>query len=537
MSIIKTITTVGGWTMLHRLTSLVRDALQASFLGASIFSDAFSVSFKLANILRKLFSEGSFNASFLPVFANSLKDHGKSRAEKIASQVMTFLAIALTLFLIASMFGFEKIIQGYAPGLKIGTEKYAHTVNIAMICFPYVVTSFFTALFSGVLNSINKFALPAAIHVLLNIFLICALAMEPLGLIRFEKIAYAMAYATLFGGITQAIILYINVWKSGYVIKFTTSIQNTLPEVKEIFKKMLSGVMGAGVLQINIFIGYMMISYLPTGSTTYVYFSDHLHQVPVGILGAAFSTALLPPLTKAIKEKRIQSVNNQLNFGLLYALLFSLPAAALMGIGSDWLTAATYGSGKFGFEQICNAAPTLAAFCCGLPPYMAMKVVSTTFFANKDTRTPMIASVISIISNLFFCFIFLPTFQHTAIAIATSFSSAVAAIYLICNLSKLNNLKISKKTYLGIVQLLLLTIVSFFALYALYMYDPYWWNNTDLIFGQFGLPGTFHAKKKIILFINGIGISSVCVFIFYGIGKVTGVFKFLQELKKEQIDN
>lgn len=496
MSLVKNITTVGGWTLIHRASSIVRDKIQSHILGASIYADAFSAAFKLANILRKLFAEGSFNASFLPVFAATLNSKGKEEATKLASQVMTWLFFVLSFLLIISLIGFRSIMAIYLNGDVPGTPRFEEAVSLGRICFPYFVASFFAALFGGILNAINKYALPAAVHVLLNLFLIIALF---IGALWFPSEAYTMAWATCFGGIIQSGIMYFNLRKHGINLRLDFS--STMPEVKRIFKKMFSGVMGAGVWQINITIGAMMASYLPAGCMSYLNYIDHLNQFPLAILGIAFSTALLPPLTKAIKNKEFAQANKQLNLGFLFALTYTLPASALLVSLHFGITNMIYGSGSFSLQNVMLASPALAAFAIGLPSYMATKIFSTSFFASQDTRTPFIGSLIAIGASTSLMFILMPILGHVGIALAVSIASWLNAIYLFIVMNAQKHQSISAETWLNCLKLLMSTMLIYLVL--AYVKTPYTIVN--------------------IL----IGIAT-----FYITARLSGALKFLEELKQ-----
>ena len=297
MSLVRNITTVGGWTLAYRISCFIRDIMQATFLGAGMFADAFSLSFKLANIMRKLFAEGAFNASFLPIFSNALNDSGKEEAEKIASQIFTWLVLMISLFMILVIIFYREIITFYAGGIDQTSEKFAHLVVIGRINSPYIATSFLAALFGGILNTLNRYAMPAAVQICLNIALVIALVTGPL---CFPSTAYTMAYATLVAGAVQVLLLWYNVKKCSFSVGFNFS--PVKDAVKVFFKKLVSGAVGAGFWQLNIVIDFAFLTFLPTGAIAYFYYTDHVNQFPIGILGIAFSTALLPPLTSAIHK-------------------------------------------------------------------------------------------------------------------------------------------------------------------------------------------------------------------------------------------
>lgn len=515
MSLIKTAATVGGWTLAYRISSFIRDILQSSIIGAGMVADAFSVAFKLANMLRKLFAEGSFNASFLPIFSNALKEKGHDEAQKIASQTLTWLVLILSLILIICLSNFDPIMGVFAKGAKNDPTRFALSVSLGKICFPYVAASVLAALFSAILNTINKFALPAASQLILNIAVIIALVSGPL---CFPNVAYTMSWATFIAGIIQTLILWNNVRQHGFNVVFNCP-WPMLEDVKTFFKKLLSGALGAGIWQLNILVDISIASALPAGSVSFLYYTDHVNQLPLGILGIAFSTALLPPLTRAIKAKDNAVAQNQMNFGLLFAFLFTLPAAVILMFMSEAVTGAIYGRGNFGLEQVIAAAPAVAAFAFGLPCYMIQKVLSTTFFAHKDTRSPFIGGMISFTTNILFILLLMPFLKHTGIALATSLSAWLNAIYLLYTLKKLGTVHIDRKTVNQISKQIIASLFMLFCILAMNTQAEHYYH----------LEGSHRVIATLI-------VASLGVLAFCACGKIIGMFKFLDENKSlEQV--
>ncbi|MDR3187341.1 MAG: murein biosynthesis integral membrane protein MurJ [Holosporaceae bacterium] len=509
MSLIKTVATVGGWTLVYRVSGFVRDIAQSSILGAGIFADVFALAFKFANILRKLFAEGSFNASFLPIFSNTLKDKGHDEAQKIASQVLTWLVFLVSFIMIVCLICFRNIMQAYAPGINPSSEKFEHLISLGRICSPYIAASFLAALFAGVLNTVNRFAMPAAAQLILNVLVIAALFIGPLW---FPSTAYTMAWATFLGGAFQVVVLWINAKFCGFSIG--VDISPMKEEVKQFFKKLVSGAVGAGVWQLNVIIDFVILSFLPTGAVSYFYYTDHVNQFPLGILGIAFSTALLPPLTRAIHAKDHGGAQKQISLGLQFAFIFTFPAAVVLISLCEPVTGAIYGRGNFGPEHVAAAAPALAALAFGLPAYMATKVFSTTFFANKDTRTPLNGGLVSIVTNLLFAVLLMPCMKHTGIALATSLSAWCNGLYLLVSMKKFETLRIDPKTVKECVNQVLVAAIMLISIVVMNVAAaPYYLNG---------------GVDRNIAVLAVIAISCV---VFYGAGKLFKTFRFLDELK------
>ncbi|MDR2268280.1 MAG: murein biosynthesis integral membrane protein MurJ [Holosporaceae bacterium] len=510
MSLIKDVITVGGWTMANRVSSVIRDVVQSNFLGAGMFADVFALAFKFANMLRKLFAEGSLNASFLPIFSNALKDKGEKEAQKIASQVLTWLVFSISFIMILCLIFFRYIMYGYAAGIDPSSEKFNHLINIGRICSPYIAASFLVALFTAVLNTVNKFALPAATQLVLNICVIIALF---LGALCFPSTAYTMAWATFLAGILQAGILWWNAKQNGFLLKLDMSPMTD--DVKLFFKKLFSGAIGAGVWQLNVLIDFIILSFLPTGAVSYFYYMDHVNQIPIGILGIAFSTALLPPLTRAIHAKNTNDAQKQMNLGLLFAFVFTFPSVILLMSLNEPITAAMYGRGNFGPEHVTAAAPALAAFAFGLPSYMITKVLTTTFFAHKETKTPLWGGIISIVTNILFIVVLTPCMKHTGVALATSLSAWCNAIYLMASLKKLNTVRIDFETERECLKQLFVSVVML---------------GSILLWKMYAAPEyTSGGIERNVMLLTVMGISIV---IFCSVGNSLKIFSFCNEIKE-----
>ncbi|MDR0555519.1 MAG: murein biosynthesis integral membrane protein MurJ [Holosporaceae bacterium] len=510
MDLVKNVVTVGGWTLVYRVSSFIRDIAQSYTLGAGLFADVASLSFKFANSLRKLFAEGAFNASFLPVFSNSLKEKGRDEAQRIASQIFTWLTILVAFLSIVGLIFFRNIMRGFAPGIDPSCEKFEHLVAVGRICSPYVAASFLSAMFGGILNTLNRFAMPAAAQLTLNIFVIIALFSGPL---FFPSCAYTMACGVFLSGVVQVIILWINVKHCGFNIGLNfASVGN---EVKMFFKRLLSGIIGAGVLQLNILIDFGVLSFLPTGAVSYFYYVDHVNQFPLGILGIAFSTALLPPITRAIHAKKISVAQKQMNLGLLFAFIFTFPASVLLMSLSEPLIASIYGRGNFTGEHVSAAYPALIAFSFGLPVYMATKVFSSAFFANKDTQTPLKGGLLAIFFNLLFIGLLVPSLKHTGIAMATTLSSWCNWIYLAMNVKKRCGIQVNSSTKKTCRKLILVSLGMLTAITFLNTYAERYYQNGGV------------GRAAALLIVTGFGLG-----IFGVLGAVVRAFGFLKEIKE-----
>ena len=351
--------------------------------------------------------------------------------------------------------------------------------------------------------------MPAAVQLILNFSVIAALFAGPF---FFPSTAYTMAWATFLSGVVQVVILWINVKCCGFGVEFDFSARKK--EVKIFFKKLLAGVIGSGVMQLNILIDFAVLSFLPTGAVSYFYYVDHVNQFPIGILGIAFSTALLPQLTRAINSQNNAMAQKQMNLGLLFAFTFTLPAAVILMTLSEPIIGAIYGHGNFTAEHVAAASPALVAFAFGLPAYMAAKVFSTAFFANKDTIIPLRGGIISIGINLLFIVLFMPYMKHTGIAWATTLASWGNWIYLVSRLKNRCKICVDEHALRECAKQLLASIAMLCAILILsYFLNMHRQENIV-------------ERNIILIVISGIGILA-----FWIVGKSMRIFDFMREIK------
>lgn len=422
MSILKAVATVGSYTGLSRLFGLAREILMSHFLGAGLFADAFFIAFKFPNFFRRFFAEGAFNAAFVPTFAGELAEKGKEAARRIAEDVFAALAFFLIVFCVVIVLAAPYILSVLAPGFATTPEKAELVTNFIRITFPYLLFISLTALMGGILNSFNKFASTAAAPILLNIVMISSMLLaNAFG----WNVGYSLCVAVFVAGILQFLWLYFACRYHDFPISFRAP--KLTPKVKKILKLMGPGTIGAGVMQVNIFIDLFLASFLPTGAVSYLYYADRLNQLPLSIFGVAISTALLPLLSKQIRMNDHEHARRTTTQALEVSMQLTLPSSIGLVALAYPVIDLIYGHGKFDQTAINATAPTLAAFAVGLPAYVVSKVFSTCFFARQDTATPVKIALISVASNLIFNLIFINHLQHIGLALATAFSAWVNA--------------------------------------------------------------------------------------------------------------
>jgi putative peptidoglycan lipid II flippase len=426
MSLLRSVATVGSYTLLSRVMGFVRDILTAALLGASPVADAFFVAQRLPNLFRSLFAEGAFSAAFVPLFAGAMAVRGKEAARVFAEDALAVLLAALLIFVLLGEIFMPWVMRVIAPGFGDDPEKFALAVALARITFPYLLFIALVALQGGVLNSVDRFAAAAATPTLLNLFLIAALLMTR----RFGwHDGNALAWAITAAGLAQFLWLMSSCARAGLALRLPWP--RLTPEVRRTLAIMGPGAFGAGVTQLNLLVSTALASFLPGGSVSYLYYADRLNQLPLGVVGIAVGTAILPPLSRQLRLGEHGAAVTTQNRGLELALLLTLPAAAALAVLAQPILAVLFQRGAFSPADTAATAAALAAYAAGLPAFVLVKVLAPAFFARHDTATPVKVAVAAIAVNLALTLILMQFLAHVGIALATSCAGWLNALTLL----------------------------------------------------------------------------------------------------------
>jgi len=405
----------------------MRDILIAVFLGAGPVADAFFVAFRIPNTFRRLFSEGTFNAAFVPSYSSlSIK----KKSENFANSIFSLLILGLfSLVLVVEIF-MPIFVFLIAPGFEGDYEKMELAITLTRITFPFLLFVSLASFFSAILNSHNKFAVSSAAPIILNVLLIGVLIF---GKILNDQLVYFLSYAVTISGIIQFIFLYFFV-KKYYLpnFKFSINIDN---KIKLFFKKLLPSIFSSGVTQINILIGTIIASF-QASAVSYLYYADRIYQINLAIAGIAIGTVVLPQLSKHVKNKKKEKIDLIQNKALELSLFLSIPAAIALLIASEEIISSLFGYGSFDKESVKNSAKALFYFGLGLPAFSLIKVFSTFFFARHNTETPFYISLISVLLNVLISVNLFKEVGFLIIPIATTISSWFNAIVLLILLKK-----------------------------------------------------------------------------------------------------
>ena len=449
MNLIKSTGTFSFFTIISRLLGYMRDILIAVFLGAGPLADAFFVAFRIPNTFRRLFSEGTFNAAFVPSYSSI---NNKKKSENFANNIFSLLILGLLSLVFLIEIFMPIFVFLIAPGFEGDNSKMELAITLTRITFPFLLFVSLASFLSAILNSHNKFAAASAAPIILNIFLILVLIF---GKMLDDQLVYYLSYAVTISGITQFIFLYFFV-KKNYKPQFKFSFKID-GKIKLFFKKLLPSIFSSGVTQINILVGTIIASF-QASAVSYLYYADRIYQINLAIAGIAIGTVILPQLSKHVQNKKKEKIHLIQNKALELSLFLSIPAAIALLIASEEIISSLFGYGSFDQESVKKSAQALFYFGLGLPAFSLIKIFSTFFFARHETKIPFYISLISVLLNIFISIIFFKEIGFLIIPIATTISSWFNAISLFIILK---NKKLFNFNLIFINRFIRILIVSF----------------------------------------------------------------------------
>jgi len=429
MNLIKSTGTFSFFTIISRILGYFRDILIAIFLGTGPLADAFFVAFRIPNTFRRLFSEGTFNAAFIPSYASELSQ-GKEQSDKFANNIFNILILGLFFIIIIIEILMPIFVFLIAPGFNGDPQKMNLVINLTRITFPFLLFISLASFFSAILNSHNRFAVASAAPIILNIMLIGVLFFSR---ILNEKLVYYLSFAVTLSGIIQLIFLYFFV-KNFYLPKFNFKFKLN-DKTKIFFRKLLPSIFSSGVTQINILVGTIIASF-QAGAVSYLYYADRIYQINLAIAGIAVGTVILPQLSKYIQDNKDSEILFIQNKALELSLFLSIPAAVALLFASEEIVSALFGYGSFDESAVKNSANALFYFGLGLPAFSLIKVFSSFFFARHNTKIPFYISLFSVALNILISIIFFKNIGFIIIPIATTLSSWFNAVILFVFLKK-----------------------------------------------------------------------------------------------------
>ena len=509
---IKRIATVGGLTLVSRLTGFIRDVVMAAILGAGPMADAFFVAFRLPNHFRAIFAEGAFAAAFVPAYARTLEQAGIDVAKLFADRIAAALvAINLVLLAIALLFT-PAVVSLLAPGLIGDPERFDLAVALTRITFPYLALVSLETLFAGILNANQRFAAAAAAPVLLNLSIIATLLLVPL----FQSAGYAAAWGVLIAGVAQVILVGIDAEMRGIGIRFR------MPKLDEPTRRFLKAlgpaIIGAGGVQLALFADTLIASFLPAGALSALYYADRINQLPIGVVGIAVGTVLLPEMSRRIAAGDLRGAAQAQARGIQLALLMAVPCAAAAFAIPDLIMLALFARGAFTAADAAAAGATLAAYAVGLLPFVMLRSFTAPFYARGDTLTPVKAALLAAAVNIALKIVLMKPLAQVGLAFATSVGAWIN-LTLLWYFARRQGFAVSGAGLKPVIRLFVAGAVLAAALY-------------------FGAPalrqalGGVHFQDEIalaILVVAGAVIYGLVVFLLLGPGWLAGLMKDVSE--------
>jgi putative peptidoglycan lipid II flippase len=422
---------VGSATLLSRILGFMRDVVIAWLFGAGLASDAFFVAFRIPNLLRRLFAEGSLTIAFIPVFTEYLTRNGQTEAFALGRAAVRLLSVILALTAALGILCAPLIVWVVAPGFAASPDKHALTVLLTRVMFPYIFFIGLVALAMGILNALGHFAAPALAPVMLNLAIIAsALLIAP----RLAEPVVGLAIGVLLGGILQLALQVPFLVRKGFHFWAQSSFWH--PGLKRIAVLMMPAVLGAAVYQINILIGTLLASLLPEGSVSYLYYADRLVQFPLGIFAIATATAVLPSLSRQAADGDFDALGATFAHAMKLVLFITIPSMVGLIVLREPIVALLFKRGAFDTQTTHLTAVALLYYGIGLWAFAAVRIVVSTFYALQDTKTPVRMAIVSIGANIVLSLLLMGPLKHGGLALATSLASVVNLGLLIWALAK-----------------------------------------------------------------------------------------------------
>ncbi len=415
---------VGGATMVSRVLGLVREQVMAAWFGAGLATDAFNVAFRIPNLLRDLFAEGAMSSAFVPRFMEVQERRGPEAALEFGRRLLGALILLLAVLCIAGGLAAPWLVAVFAPGFASIPGKLELTVALTRIMLPFLPLIAAAAVSMAMLNARGRFLIPALAPALQNALMVGAgLALIPVCVAAGWPAITAMAIGVVIGGLGQLIWQLAPLFSLGFRLRWERPTFD--PDVRRVATTMVPATLGLAATQVNLFVSTVLASLLPQGSVSWLWYAFRLMQLPIGVFGVALGTVSLPSLSRAAVAGDMVALKATLSATLRLVLLLTLPAAVLLAVAARAVIALLYQHGRFGPADTGATAAALIMYCVGLPAFAAVGVLTRTFYALGDTRTPVRASFVAVVANLALNLVLMGPLAHLGLALATSVTSIV----------------------------------------------------------------------------------------------------------------
>jgi putative peptidoglycan lipid II flippase len=406
-------------TFISRIFGFVRDLLLANYFGTGMFADAFNVAYRLPNLFRAIFAEGAFSAAFVPIFSGKLYTDGRASALHFAGKILSVLTLSLLILMALFQIFMPEVVMGIAPGFEDNPTKFKLTLQLMRITIPYLFFISLVTFYACILNSIDRFAVMAASPIILNIIMIIGLYC--FGNDAYEKSMYA-AYSVFIGGFVQLVVMYLSVRHKKHLPKFENFKPNK--DSNKFFKNIAPAILGSGITQINIWIGTIIATSIP-GAVSIIYYADRIVQLPLSLIGVSIGLVVLPKLSKLFKSNQKTKAIFLQNRAFEIAFALSIPCTIALYEIAEPIIYILFQRGAFSGADTAKTIPALTIMGFGIPAYVINKIIVSTFFADEDTRTPVIISGFCVLINAVGNYVLVQYISYVGIAVTTAFSAWV----------------------------------------------------------------------------------------------------------------
>jgi putative peptidoglycan lipid II flippase len=459
---IERILTVGGFTLLSRITGFARDIFLAAVLGAGPVADAFFVALRLPNHFRAIFAEGAFNAAFVPAYAGLRERGGAARASEFADRIFTLLLATQIVLLALALLFMPTVIDVLAPGLHGDPIRFPLAVELTRITFPYLLLVTIVTLFSGILNALQRFAAAAAAPIFLNLSMIVALALAAF----FPTVGHAAAWGVLIAGVLEVLLVAYDARRAGVLTGFRKPTLDA--DVKAFFRALGPAVIGSGGVQLALFADTIIATFLATGALSALYYADRLNQLPIGVIGIAAGTVILPEMARRLAAGDRAGASAAQNRAVEFTLLLALPCLAAFLAVPDLIMRALFMRGAFTAADADAAGATLAAYAIGLLPFVLIRTATATFYARGDTATPVKAALTAALINIAFKFALMGPLAQVGLALATAIGAWINLGLVVWFAKRAGLLEIDARLRAAAWRLLAAAVVLAVVLWCLY---------------------------------------------------------------------
>ena len=506
---IKRIATVGGLTLVSRVTGFIRDVVMAAVLGAGPIADAFFVAFRLPNHFRAILAEGAFNAAFVPAYARTLEQSGLPAARLFADRIAAALLVINIVLLGLALIYTPSVVGLLAPGLDQDPRRYDLAVTLTRITFPSLLLVSMQTMISGELNANTRFAAAAGAPILLNVCMVVTLSVA----YWFPNAGYAAAWGVLLAGVAQVLLVGFDAERFGFGLRFRA------PHLDSRTRKFLAAlgpaIIGAGGVQLALFADTIIASYLPTGALSALYYADRINQLPIGVVGIAVGTVLLPEMSRRLAAGDERGATLAQARGIQLALLLTVPSVAGAVAIPDLVMRALFARGAFTAADAAAAGATLAAYAMGLLPFVMIRSFTAPFYARGDTLTPVKAALLAAGVNIAFKVMLMGPLAQVGLAFATSIGAWIN-LSLLTIFARRRGFAVSGAGLRPVIRLLLAGAGLAGTLYL---------GNRLLSHALVGLPYFREEITLVVLLLIGGIVYVVLVLLLLGRGWLQNLFK------------